>query len=89
MVGIPILELGLVYTRHRRTLAIKSNDIMIDLTEQGKTWPGNRKCKLMVLLKQILHENVSKIMLGWCSTLESLYIYIWFVKIFFCSIMQG
>ena len=29
---------GLVYTGHRSTIAKVSNDILIGLTDQGKTW---------------------------------------------------
>ena len=30
-------QFGLVHTGHRRTIAIESNDILIGLTDQGKT----------------------------------------------------
>ena len=30
-------EMGLVYTGHRRTLAKRSNDILIGLTDKGNT----------------------------------------------------
>ena len=43
-----------MYTEHGRTLAIKSKDIIIGLTESGKTWVTENN-KLSVLLKKFIY----------------------------------
>ena len=43
-------------TGHRRTLSKVSNDILIGLKDQGKTWE-TKYYKLIVLLDKLLYEN--------------------------------
>ena len=45
-----------MYSGHRRTFSMMSNDILIGLTEQEKTWVTENN-KLIVLLKKIVCEN--------------------------------
>ena len=62
-----------MYTGHRRTLAKASNDILIGLTDQGKT--GVKKYyNLIVLLKNNLYKNVSEIMFRRCLTYYAVHI---------------
>ena len=57
---------------HRRTLAKVSIGVMIDLTNQGKTW--ETICfKLIVLLKKIVYENHLLIMFGCSLTFDAVY----------------
>ena len=46
----------LVYTGHRRTLAKVSNDIIIGLSDQGKTYV-TEYYKLIVLLNKLFYEK--------------------------------
>ena len=65
---------GFVKTERRRNLAIKSNGILIGLSEKEST-EVKEKHKLIALLKEKNLLNVSKIMLGWCFTFDAVYIY--------------
>ena len=49
-----------------------SNDMLIGLTGKGNTWV-TIYYKLIVLLKEIVCANVSKIMFRWCLTFDSVY----------------
>ena len=55
-------------TGHHRTIAKKSNGILVGLTDQRKT-SVTKYGKLVVLLKKI----VSEIMFGWCLTFDSMF----------------
>ena len=62
-----------MYTGHRRTLSNVPNDILIGLTDQGKTWVTNHY-KLIVLLNNSYMKNASEIMFRWCLTYDAVYI---------------
>ena len=62
-----------MYTGQRKTLAKVPNDILIGLTDTGKTFV-TQYYKLIVLLKKIVYENVSEIMFGRCLTFDAVYI---------------
>ena len=65
----------LVYTGHCRTLSKLSSDILIGLTDRGKTWVKKRlQIDCSCQKNRIWKMFVCEIMFWWCFTFAAVYI---------------